>query len=203
MVLADIPGLIEGASEGKGLGHRFLRHVERARVMLVLLDLGGWGGVAPQEQLDALLGELGDYRPELLERPRLVVGSRADMANDHDFDGMQTSSVTGEGLPEVLGSLATMVRRARLEIPESQAITIHRPVGDEVQIERFGDGSWNVLGRAPRRAVALSDLTDAQAVEYARDRLQQLGVNAALVRAGVRFGDDVHIGDFTFEYEED
>ena len=80
MVLADIPGLIDGASEGRGLGHRFLRHVERARVLLVLVDLCELAGCGPAEQLTVLLRELGCYRPELLERPRLIAGSRADTA---------------------------------------------------------------------------------------------------------------------------
>jgi GTP-binding protein len=79
-VVADVPGLIEGASEGKGLGHRFLRHVERARVLCVLLDLSPGAETAPAEQLDVLLNELGAYQPDLLERPRLVIGSRADLA---------------------------------------------------------------------------------------------------------------------------
>ena len=82
-VMADIPGLVEGAAEGKGLGHQFLRHIERARVLVVLLDLGapGVGGEAPDEQLRVLLSELGSYRPELLERPRVVVGSKADVGS--------------------------------------------------------------------------------------------------------------------------
>lgn len=146
MVLADIPGLIEGAAEGKGLGHQFLRHVERARVLLVLLDLAPWDGVTPQEQLDVLLAELGSYRPDLLDRPRLVVGSRADLVPEHDFDGLVVSSVTRSGVPQVLGALTELVREARLNTPEEEAVTIHRPVGSEVSIERLDDGSWNVVG---------------------------------------------------------
>ena len=80
MVVADIPGLIEGASEGRGLGHRFLRHVERARVLAVLLDLSPLAPAPPEEQERVLLGELRAFRPELVERPRVVVGSRADLA---------------------------------------------------------------------------------------------------------------------------
>lgn len=203
MVLADIPGLIEGAAEGKGLGHQFLRHVERARVLLVLLDLAPWDGVTPQGQLDVLLAELGSYRPNLLDRPRLVVGSRADLVPEHDFDGLVVSSVTRAGVPQVLGALTELVREARLNTPEEEAVTIHRPVGSEVSIERLDDGSWNVVGRAALRAVALSDLTNEEALEFAQQRLTQLGVDAALRRAGVRFGDTVHIGDFSFDYEED
>src|SRR5512135_3485251 len=86
-VVADIPGLIEGASEGKGLGHQFLRHVERARALVVLADLAPSDGRAPAEQERVLLEELGRYRPDLLLRPRLTVGSKADMANpDLEWD---------------------------------------------------------------------------------------------------------------------
>ena len=78
-VMADIPGLVEGAAQGKGLGHRFLRHIERARVLVVLLDLDPHASSAPDEQLRILLGELGEYQPELLARPRIVVGSKDDL----------------------------------------------------------------------------------------------------------------------------
>src|SRR5208337_2690514 len=78
-VIADIPGLVEGAAEGRGLGHRFLRHVERARVLLVLVDLAAPDGRSPADQERILLAELARYRPDLLERPRLVVGSKADL----------------------------------------------------------------------------------------------------------------------------
>jgi GTPase len=203
MVLADIPGLIEGASDGKGLGHRFLRHVERARVLLVLLDLAPYDAVAPETQLEVLLRELENYRPDLLDRPRLVVGSRSDMAPDHEFRGTVISSVTGAGIPELLGSLAGLVTAARQEEPDTETTTIHRPASTEVEIRRRDDASWEVLGRPARRAVALSDLTNEEALEFAQQRLQQLGVNAALARAGVSSGDEVHIGDFVFEYEED
>jgi GTPase len=80
LVMADVPGLVEGAADGRGLGHRFLRHVERARVLLVLLDLASVDERSPGEQLRILLDELGRYHPELLDRPRLVVGSKIDLA---------------------------------------------------------------------------------------------------------------------------
>ena len=203
MVLADVPGLIEGASEGRGLGHQFLRHVERARVLLILLDLSAWDGTSPDDQLDVLLAELGNYRPELLERPRLVVGSRADIAGDADFDGIRLSSVTGAGVDTVLGELRERVEQARIDPTEIGGVVIHRPVGDEITIDRADDGAWVVSSRAARRAVALSDMTDPAALEYAQTKLRGLGVDKALVRAGVRIGDEVRIGGFVFEYEED
>src|SRR5215510_10043206 len=87
-VLADIPGLVEGAAEGRGLGHQFLRHVERARVLVILLDLANVEGRTPEEQEAVLLAELGQYEPELLERPRLVVASKADVAVHEPGEGV-------------------------------------------------------------------------------------------------------------------
>src|SRR5215831_1263835 len=107
-VLADIPGLIEGAAEGRGLGYRFLRHVERARVLVILLDLASVEGRGATEQRDVLLAELERYRPELLERPRLVAANKADVvAADPDVDDgdadLRISAVTRAGLDEFLG----------------------------------------------------------------------------------------------------
>jgi len=95
-VIADIPGLIEGASEGKGLGHRFLRHVERARVLCVLIDLAPVAPAPPAEQLAVLLGELEAYQPDLLHRPRMVIGSRSDLApiDDEDIDWAELEAAT-------------------------------------------------------------------------------------------------------------
>ncbi len=108
--MADVPGLVEGAGEGRGLGHRFLRHVERARALVVLLDLAPADGVPPADQERILLDELRRYRPELLERPRLVVGSKPDVGAGRP-DGPTArrppiSAVTGAGIPELLGRLA-------------------------------------------------------------------------------------------------
>ena len=124
LVVADVPGLVEGAAEGRGLGHRFLRHVERARVLVVLIDLGPAAGAPAAAQLDVLLRELGDYEPALLERPRLVVGSKADVARvdaqkEPPFD-LLISAVTGEGVDELVQRMATLVvgsRQAQAGMP--------------------------------------------------------------------------------------
>ena len=205
MVVADIPGLIEGAAEGKGLGHQFLRHVERARVLCILLDLAPWDGVSPEEQEAALLKELEAYQPDLIDRPRLVIASKADMAPDADYEGLTISAITGEGIPQLTGKLADLVREARAaeeELGES-TIVIHRPVSEAVVVERIGDSVYEVHSRQALRAVRLSDLTDPAALEHAQQRLESLGVNKALRNAGAREGDVIHIGDLSFEYEED
>jgi len=205
MVVADIPGLIEGAADGKGLGHQFLRHVERARVLVLLLDLAPWDEVSPDDQEAALLRELEAYRPELLDRPRLRVGSKADLGVEVEFDGLTISSVTGEGIPQLVGQMADAVRAARAAEAEldSTEIVIHRPFTETISVERLGDREWEVHGRQALRAVRLSDLTDAEALSYAQNRLDSIGVYKALRSQGAREGDVVYIGDLSFEYEED
>jgi GTP-binding protein len=205
MVVADIPGLIEGASEGRGLGHQFLRHIERARVLAVLVDLAGGTGTSPADQLGTLLDELGAYRPELLERPRIIVGARADVAAEEaegvDLD-VTISSVTGEGLRPLVGRMADAVRAARAEQAPPETYVIHRPAAQGFRVERTDDGGYRVVGREAERAVALSDLTNVDAMDEAHDRLRRLGIDRALARAGAREGDVVHIGGMSFEYED-
>lgn len=203
-VVADIPGLIEGASEGRGLGHRFLRHVERARALLVLIDLAPMDERSPAEQQRILLDELGRYRPELLERPRLIVGSKADAADPSvEWDGLRLSAVTGDGLNEVLGKLSDIVREVRANAPVHDSFVVHRPEAAGVKVERADDGSWVVRGRPAARAVALNDITNAEALAFVQERLRRLGVDKALAKAGASDGEIVHIAGFSFEYQRD
>jgi GTP-binding protein len=217
-VVADIPGLIEGAAAGKGLGDRFLRHVERARALCVLLDLN-WeaaGLPPPAEQERVLLAELAAYQPELLDRPRVVAGSRVDLAplevrepdgdsgSDLDLPALRFSAVTGEGVRPLIGALAAAVQAVREVEPAPTTFVVHRPVPVEgAKVERDTDGAWRVSGRAAERAVALSDLTNDDALAYAQARLRSLGVDKALVKAGARSGEIVRVGGFEFEYRPD
>jgi len=207
-VLADIPGLVEGAAGGKGLGHQFLRHIERARVLVVLLDLAApeLGGEAPSDQRRVLLAELGAYQPDLLDRPRLVVGSKADVASDGEgVCDMVLSAATGEGVGDLLERLAALVQAARAEsaATASSAVIVHRPAPEGVDVRRADDGGWVVVGRAAERAVALSDLNDVGAQAEAVRRLRRLGVDRALARAGARDGDEVTVGTMTFIWGEE
>jgi GTP-binding protein len=202
-VLADIPGLIEGAAEGRGLGHQFLRHVERARVLVILCDLAPIDGRSPAEQERILLAELGRHRPDLLERPRLVVGSKADVAApDVVFDGLRIASVTGLGLDEFRGRLATLIEAAREAEGAAEPFVVYRPEEKGFSVVREGPRVWRVQGRPAERAVALADLTNPEAMAYVQQRLQRMGVEKALVRAGAVDGDVVHIGDHELVFEE-
>jgi GTP-binding protein len=201
-VLADIPGLIEGASEGRGLGHRFLRHIERARALVVLIDLAA--EMAPAAQEGILLEELRRHDPALAARPRVLVGSKADAASsDVAWAGARVSALTGDGLRPLLGQMASLVEEARAALPKPTRFVIHRPAPDGVSVVRDTDGSWLVVGRPAERAVAVSDITNAEALAYAQGRLRKLGVDRALARAGARAGDRVRIGTFEFDYEPD
>jgi GTP-binding protein len=207
-VVADVPGLIEGASEGKGLGHQFLRHVERARVLCVLVDLA-WetaGLPPPREQERILLHELGRYEPALLERPRVVVGSRLDLGTPDPSLELSVSAVTREGLNVLQGRLATEVQQVRAAIDAPSAFVVLRPAAQGFHVEPVSPsdgGGWRIVGRQAERAVALSDITNPDALEYAQRRLKKLGVDRALARAGVAEGELVRIGSFVFEYQRD
>jgi GTP-binding protein len=200
LVLADVPGLVEGAADGRGLGHRFLRHIERARVLLVLVDLAS--DTSPAAQLAVLERELGRYRPELLGRPRLVVGSKADLCPEADgVVELAVSAPTGQGLPELLRRLVTTVTAARAEADTATGeVVVHRPAPEGIRVERVQPGVWSVMGPEAERAVALSDLTDDGALEESTRRLRRLGVDRLLARAGAREGDEVHVGDVSYTW---
>jgi GTP-binding protein len=208
--VADIPGLVEWAAEGKGLGHRFLRHITRSRVLVVLVELDPVTGVTPTEQLRVLLDELGRYQPDLVERPRLVVGSKADVAGPAeagfgDFHpDLVISAVTGQGIAGLVGRLTQLVSEARNDQPVAEgAIIIHRPLPEGFAVERIEQGVYRVVGRVAERAVALNDLTSDEAADFVQGRLRRLGVDRALARAGARDGDVVHIGELSFVWYRD
>jgi GTPase len=203
-VMADIPGLIEGAAQGRGLGHDFLRHAEHARVLCVLVDLSA-AAPEPAVQLEVLLGELGGYQASLLERPRVVVGSKGDVAA-HDPAGLAViSAATGQGIAALVARLGDLVVSARRdEIAESEhEVVVHRPAPEEVSVRREAPHEWQVLGRPALRAVRFQDLTDDEALAEIVRRLRALGVDRLLGRAGVDDGDLVHVGPLAFEWWRD
>ncbi len=205
-VMADIPGLIEGAAQGRGLGHDFLRHVENAKVLCVLLDRSASAPLAPEEQLRVLLRELGEYQADLLERPRVVVGSKSDVADSTVVPGdLAISAVTGDGVRSLVARLAALVTVARREAAEASDhdVVIHRPVQDDVEVAPAGPNSWVVRGRSALRAVRFQDLTDDEALAEIVKRLRALGVDRLLTRAGALDGDLVQVGPLSFEWWRD
>jgi GTP-binding protein len=199
-VVADIPGLIEGASEGRGLGHQFLRHIERARVLCIMVDLAPDHDTPPEEQERILLDELGSYQPELLERPRLTVGTKADMAV-FPWEGESISAITHQGVRALVGRLAALVAEARAAQPDEPGIVIIRPDVDGARVERLGDHEFRLVGRQVERVVALNDVTTPEAMSYIDHQLERLGVPKMLAKAGAAEGDVVWIASFSFEYQ--
>jgi GTP-binding protein len=205
-VLADIPGLIEGAARGKGLGHEFLRHTERASVLVVLLDPAETRTHSPAGQLEILTRELADYSVELARRPRLVLVNKSDLFDvtpiADALDAIPVSALTGEGITDALHLIADLVDKADRAAPERRGYVLHRPLGSTFTIHKEDDG-WRVEGQAAERAVRFADLTMLEAADMASRRLASLGVDAALAKAGALEGDEVRIGDLSFEFTPD
>jgi GTP-binding protein len=209
-VLADIPGLVEGAAEGRGLGHEFLRHVERARALVVLLDPTDMQETPFPEQLAVLERELAHHSAALARLPRVIAVNKidahedprllADWAEQRAVHVHMISAATGEGLEALAHAIADMVDTARRAAPERPGFVLHRPLESDFSVTRSG-GVWLVEGRAAQRAIRLADLTVPEAADLASRRLARIGVAEALRAAGAEPGDDVQIGDLVFTFD--
>jgi len=199
-VVADIPGLVEGASEGRGLGHQFLRHVTRCRVLLLVVDLSGGD---PRDDLATVRAELAAYDPALAERPSVVVGTKADLVDapaDLGDHAVVVSGVTGAGLDELRERVARAVAGAVSAEPEPQPYVVLRPARERFVVRREGESRFRVVGRDVERWVAAVDFDDPHAVSTLQRRLVREGVENKLASAGARRGDEVVIGDRAFDF---
>jgi len=210
-VLADIPGLIEGAAEGRGLGHEFLRHVERARALVILLDPSPLQEHDVVAQYSILVEELRSHRPDLVERPRVVAVNKADLpeagpaverVRAAGVDAHLVSAATNDGLERLMYAVVEAVDVAERALPDREGFVLHRPVPPSFEVHRSGD-RWVVTGKAAERAVALDDLTKPEAADFAARRLARAGVDDALREAGARPGDEVQIGEIVFEFRDE
>lgn len=205
-VVADIPGLVPGAHEGKGLGHRFLRHVSRAAILLFLVDPLAQDR-DPSEDVAVLAAELEAFDPALATRPRLVVVTKADAAPERAAEvaaahpgAVTISAVSGAGLEELLELVRDLVREARAAAPARVGYVRHVVRESPLEVEREDD-AWRVRGRRAERAVATTDMESDEAVELLQRRLIGMGVERMLAAAGAVRGDEVRIGDTAFDFE--
>jgi GTPase len=218
-VLADVPGLIPGAAAGKGLGHRFLRHVTRSAVLVHVLDLVPLEpGRDPESDLAALEAELHAYDTELADRPAMVVANKVDLpegrarlaeaeaaAHRRGLACFGVSAVTGEGMAGFLYALGAEVAQARAANPAGSAVQPGSMTAEPevpIRVGREGTG-FRVHGDRPERWVAMTDLDNPQAVAYLQRRLRRAGVDDLLAEAGAAPGDEVLVGEAAFEFTPD
>lgn len=201
-VVADVPGLVEGAHEGKGLGDRFLRHVARCRALVMVVDLSA---ADPAADLAAVRKELEAHDPELAARPFVVAGSKADLVGDAakaarrlHREAVAVSGLTGEGIDDLAGLLAELAKRAS-EGEERRSFVVLRPARLRFAVRREG-GGFRVVGRAVERWVAETDFEDPRKVVQLQKRLVKEGVEKQLAAMGARRGDEVLIADRAFEF---
>lgn len=212
LLIADIPGIIEGAAQGKGLGHDFLRHIERTRVLLFLVDLGD---PDPESTLSVLENELAEYSPVFADRPRIIAFNKIDITENRDGidalrakhpDAFFISAVSREGVSGLVEALWKAVAQAR----ESEAMVI--PADTEEAREYAYEapfqvtpvpGGFRVDGERVIRAVRMSDLDNPDAVRYLQHSLRKMGLFSALKRLGAQRGDSIFIGDTELEYRPD
>jgi GTP-binding protein len=220
LVIADIPGLIEGASEGAGLGHDFLAHVERTCLLVHVLDLDPADGSDPLENHATIEAELRAHDPRLASLPRVLALSKADLVPAHDAaaaaelwrehlgDGVPvlvTSSATGEGLDTLAAELLRRVplvaapEAAPLDAPLTEHRVFRPAAGRGFGVRRVGDGAFRVDGEAIARLLARHDLDNDEALAHVEGRLRRMGVISALEAAGFEPGDDVEIAGVLFE----
>ncbi len=209
--VADVPGLIEGASEGRGLGHDFLRHIERCAALVHVIDCATFEpGRDPLTDLDVIEAELSAHGG-LEDRPRLVALNKVDIPDAYELAEMvaadlrarglqvfEISTKNGHGLQGLMFAMSELVaaRRAALPAPEPARIVLRpKPVGAKDEFTIKADGElWRVRGEKPERWVRQTDFNNAEAVGYLADRLNRIGIEDKLLELGARAGDGVAIG---------
>ena len=217
LVIADIPGLIEGASAGAGLGHEFLAHVERCRLLVHVLDLKPLDGSDPAHNFETVEEELREHGHGLAGLPRLLALSKADLVPAEEAEravaswserrGIEvfaTSAATGEGLEELSNAIFRRVPAPEREEPADTPAThrVYRPGrGDAYSVHRTGPGAFRVEGERVERLIARHDVDNDEALRYVEERLRALGVITALESAGFEPGDDVEIAGIVFELD--
>ena len=214
-VVADMPGLIKGASEGIGLGHQFLKHVERNRLLVHVIDCYPVDGSDPLENYHLIENELKLYSEEIWERPRIIALNKVDVIPPGEFNPLRErfeslgkplfpiSGVTGQGLPDLLHEIVEVLNATKTESEIPVLLPAMKANSDIVfEIEPIEDG-FLVKGRRIERMVAMTDLENDDAVRYLHRRLERLGVIDKLRQQGAQEGDNVVIGEIAFAFTDE
>lgn len=215
-VMADIPGIIEGASEGVGLGHDFLRHIDRCRLIVHIVDVSGSEGRDPVEDLETINGELEQYSPELAKRPMIVVANKMDILQDpenlerlraytkeHDLPLYEMSAAIHKGTMELMREIYNRLQELPpITVYEAEYVKPLPQAGsvDEITIEPQ-DGLWLVSGPWLERLIADINFDDYESRMYFDRQLRKCGLFDRLEEMGIEKGDTVSIYDIEFDYE--
>lgn len=214
-VMADLPGLIEGASQGKGLGHQFLRHIERCRVIVHIIDMSGSEGRDPYEDYVTINKELGEYEYRLLERPQIIVANKmdGDEAEENlkkfkeklgDQKVFPIIAPIHEGIDAVLYAAADALETAPdfFNQEEEQESVLYTYKEDEkpFTIHNKGNGVWEVTGKKVERLVQMASFTTDDGFQRFALQIRNMGIDDALREAGCEDGDTVRLYDFEFEF---
>ncbi|UZG50150.1 GTPase ObgE [Veillonella rogosae] len=215
-VLADIPGLIEGASEGVGLGHNFLRHVERTNILIHVLDVSGMEGRDPKVDFDAINEELRKYSEKLANKKQIVALNKIDMVfddttipdnkkyfEDKGYEVFLINALSGEGLPELMERAYYYVENYEPE-PEATDDTVVYEAKQDVEfvITRGDDAAFYITGKRIERLVAMTNLSDDQSLRRFQRIWRFMELDAKLKEKGCKDGDEVVIGDQRFTFQE-
>lgn len=217
-VMADIPGLIEGASEGVGLGHAFLRHVERCRLILHVVDVSGIEGRNPKEDFEKINSELANFSEELADRPQIVAANKADIAAKEQIDEFK-AYIEAKGLPFFVISAATSMGTEKLmeavaaELDKLPPVLRYEPEPltrselDKIEndkhtyrVEKLDDGIFEVTGEFLLPILNSVNMEDYESIQYLQRILRSSGIIDELEKQGVQEGDTVSIYDFEFDY---
>lgn len=213
-VMADIPGLIEGASEGVGLGHDFLRHIERCRLIVHIVDVSGMEGRDPIEDFEIISQELEQFNPELAALPLLVAGNKSDIADEESIANFKEyieglglpyfsiSAATRQGVDELMGAIASEldklppIKEYEIEYIPPQPEDID---DDSFEVEHI-DGVYDVSAPWLKHILGSVNMDDYSSLQYFQRVIEQKGIIAKLVEMGIEEGDTVRIFDFEFNY---
>ncbi|MFD1038610.1 GTPase ObgE [Virgibacillus byunsanensis] len=218
-VVADLPGLIEGAHTGVGLGHQFLRHIERTRVIVHVIDMAGTEGRDPYDDFMKINQELKEYDAKLLERPQIIAANKMDMPNsednlksfierlEEDIPVYPVSALTKEGLRDILFAIADTldeIPKIAAPIEETEEKVIYRYQKEEAPftISRDHDGAFVLSGKKIEKLFKMTDFTKDEAVQRFSRQLRGMGVDEALRKQGAEDGDAIRLMDFEFEFIE-
>ena len=217
-IIADIPGLIEGASEGVGLGHQFLRHIERTRVLLHMVDCSGLNGRRALDDFNQINSELEKYSEKVAAKKQIVVATKMDVmqddtnlkeleqtAQEKNLEFFQISSATGEGLEELINHLAEVVKELpQEEIFDQEENKLYTLEDEEEKagftVEKVSENEYYVSGPQVENLMRRVNIGDTESFAYLQRMLKKLGIEDELRRLGVAEGDTVRILDWHFEY---